>query len=143
MSDPERATMPRKLWVFIIGVSVISAVFLLPFVIRTTSPLGQFVRKDTNYYAQIGRACDLILQQHPLGTNIGQTMSGSDKTVPQIIRDLHPRQIVISSEPSSVWFPVGQGRLAFGVAWEHRGSNFWVLKTIAENRETTVYTETR
>src|SRR5215469_5810646 len=56
-------------------------VFLLASVIayaRATSTFLAFKHKSAKYHADFAEACDLILAQHPLGTNEDIELSGSD-----------------------------------------------------------------
>ena len=72
--------------------------------VRYGFPEPDYVRfmeeKDQRYYSDLARACDLVLQQHPLGTNataiqiVGSDVPevfiripGNDPSLPQIIRD--------------------------------------------------------
>jgi hypothetical protein len=74
-----------------------------------TSPFRRFMGKDPMYHAEIARACDSVMRQHPLGTNAAiVSVAGGDESIllldvplsdpslPKVIRDLRPSKITIS-----------------------------------------------
>src|SRR5689334_12209647 len=97
--------------------------------------------KDQKYYAEVAHGCDILLEQHPLGTNEVVRIQSSDAAVPIIIRDLYPSQITISS--NRVWVMVGVR--AFGISWSARDgdSSLWELKVYPEGPESVTYVEKR
>lgn len=64
---------------------------------RATSIFLAFKHKSVNYHAEFAQACDSILAQHPLGTNQDIELSGSDPSLPKIIRETRPASIGISA----------------------------------------------
>ena len=133
------------------GVLGVLAVFAL---FSFKSPYLRFLDRDQNYYAEVAHACDLILQQHPLGTNAtiipisgtSETFAfvhvpGSDPSLPKVIRDLHPSKITISSNRVHVIAGVRD----FGISWEPQegGTNSWALNVYPEGPQSVVYVESR
>lgn len=105
------------------------------------SPYLRFVDKDQKYYFRVARACDSILDQHPLGTNEFVRLPGDDASVPSIIRDLHPSAITISSNRVHVMVGVRD----FGMSWEAQNgdTNSWTLNVYTEGPEKALYVEKR
>ena len=119
-----------------------------------TSDYLHFMGKDRQYYSDLARACDLVLERHPLGTNatsvpvVGSDVPyvfiripGDDPLLPQVIRDLDPEHVTVSS--NRVHIVVGVGRGAFGIAWEPRDGPHWGIVTYAESLERVAYVEAR
>jgi hypothetical protein len=142
----EQMNRPRNLVFGLVSVviAILIGLMLVPFTIgrKLAAPYREFVGHNTNYFAQVARACDAILIQYPLGTNWAKIIPPSDSTIPPVIQNLHPSHVEITSEPTRVFFSVGHGPTMFGVAWEQRGSNLWVL-SITYSLEKTLYTETK
>ena len=107
----------------------------------TKSPYIRFVEKDQTYYSQVARACDLILEQHPLGTNEFIRLPDGDASVPSIIRDLHPSEVTISSNRVHVIVGVRE----FGMSWEAQegDTNSWVLNVYPEGQGKALYEKRR
>jgi hypothetical protein len=59
----------RGILIFVGGIifALAALVFLWIYVVK--SPYLRFMDKSERYYGDFTRACDLVLQQHPLGTN--------------------------------------------------------------------------
>jgi len=119
-----------------------------------TSDYLRFMGKDQRYYSDLARACDLVLQQHPLGTNattlpivdsdvpyVFIRIPGHDRSLPRIIRDLDPESVIVSS--NRVHISVGVGRGGFGITWEPHDGSHWGIVTYAEGLVRGVYVETR
>ena len=112
----------------------------------------RFMSKDNAYYFQVARACDAILQQHPIGSSGLQPYSGlpgsfslsaQAASLPAPIRALHPDTIILSTNRVYVGF--GVGRLAWGIIWEQDEdrTNSWTLDTNADGLQKRVYAEYR
>jgi hypothetical protein len=98
---------------------------------------SRFRHQSKAYYAEYAQGCDSLLAQHPLGTNRFIEVPATDATLPQIIRDLRPSKIVVST--NRVWLSAGG---QFGIAWEPEvegQTNVWVLRTIIESHVRSVY----
>src|SRR5437867_5168671 len=50
-------------------------------------PVLQFMHHDQQYFRDFARACDSLLQRHPLGTNTYIRLSGDDPLLPPIIHN--------------------------------------------------------
>jgi hypothetical protein len=121
-------------------------------------PVGQasryrrFLGKDAAYYAQVARACDAVLQKHPIGSSGLQpyaglpgsfSLSAQAASLPAAIRALHPDTIILSTNRVYVGF--GVGRLAWGIIWkqDEDRTNSWTLDTNADGLQKRVYAESR
>ena len=116
------------------------------------SPYRRFMGKDSAYYAQVARACDAVLQEHPIGSSGLQpyaglpdsfSLSAPSASLPPPIRALHPDSIILSTNRVYVGF--GVGRLAWGIIWEQDEdrTNSWTLDTNADGVQKRVYAESR
>jgi hypothetical protein len=107
------------------GILLIAAFLNLP---RFINPkLHKFTHRDVGYYTDFAKACDELLQNYPLGTDEFMEIAKTDPSIPEIIRDLQPQKIEITS--NHIWMAVEFGRLAFGVSWSPREgmTNPWVI----------------
>jgi hypothetical protein len=110
------------------------------------------MRKDSSYYSQVAHACDSLLREHPVSSSNSVTLyegmtfpftlklSGNDKSLPKIIRALHPDCILISSNRVVIdILPLPHG--GFGVIWRQDDlkTNQWILQSNGE----TVYQESK
>ena len=109
----------------------------------TKAPVLRFMDKDQKYFVEFSHACDMVLQQHPLGTNISVSVSTNDASLPPIIRDLHPLRIWSSDH--GVGMIIGEGWNGFGIEWweDESNANLWTLSTTCESHTRVAYTETR
>jgi hypothetical protein len=126
-----------------VGVIILGVCLLLR---ALQSDYLRFTGRSADYYREFAAACELLLQQHPIGTNDWAYKHGhklpqnaiqlprKDPTVPKIIRALGPEDIILSS--NRVHIAVGVGRGGFGIVWEQdRGESGWSLRTYAEGLE--------
>jgi hypothetical protein len=67
-----------------------------------------FHNKSPAYYKELSQACDLILLQHQLGTNLFIEVAVTDTSLPKIIRDLDPLEIRV--QPLRAWILHGGSR---------------------------------
>jgi hypothetical protein len=111
------------------------------------SPYFRFLGKDQGYYSRLADACDLLIREHPLGTNatvvpiVGTTnewevfirISGRDPSLPKIIRDLNPSQIVVSTNRIYVMVGVRE----FGLSWEPQNghTNYWAMYVYGDDQK--------
>lgn len=97
--------------------------------------------RNEGYYSNFAHACDILLAQRSLGTNMFLRLAPGDESVPKIIRDLHVTGLTVFS--NSVGMRTGIGRSGFGVSWgpDEAMTNSWVLKTYAEGLERVAYIE--
>jgi len=105
------------------------------------SPYLRFIEKDQKYYSDVARACDLMLQRHPLGTNEVIQLPIRDVSVPSVIHDLHPSAITLSSNRVHVMVGVRD----VGMSWEalDGDTNSWVLNVYPEGPGKALYVEKR
>ena len=108
------------------------------------STSSRFTRKDAAYYSEFSRACDLLIAQHRLGTNEFLAISETDKSLPKILKDLHPRRVEL--RPRRVWIQVGESRAdGFGITWEQDDvqTNTWSLSVAGESLTRVLYSTNR
>lgn len=121
---------------------VVAAVVVLVLVIFAPlrSPYLRLIHKDRAYYERLARGCDTLLVQHPLGTNSTLDVAASDPSLPKVISDLHPTQIMVST--NGVWFMKDRD---FGVGWrpQDQDTNQWALTVFGEGPFKVVYVEAR
>jgi hypothetical protein len=140
--------------VFMLVLMTCVAAWKFPFLFMP-SPYLSFMRKDLSYYSQVAHACDSILQHHPVTasnsvTRYGEvlpftlSLSGSDTSLPKIIRALHPDDILVSS--NRIFIDIPPERMGgFGVSWGQNElqTNQWILQSHAEGPGEIVYQENR
>lgn len=132
----------------IVFISVILALVLVWIMVIAYSLLNsrssRFMRKDAAYYSEFSHACDLLLAQHRLGTNEFLAVSAEDKSLPEILNNLHPRRVEL--RPHRVWIQVGESRAdGFGVTWKQDDiqTNAWSLSVAGESLDKVLYTTNR
>lgn len=133
---------PRPAWRFIIFLALAMFVLILGVavleypVLFTPSPFIQFISKDTNYYAQVAHACDLLQVQHPANPANSLEISGHDASLPKIIKSLRPDRVLISSNKVVIQIPpYDMGGFALIWAESDIQSNQWNLYTLARGME--------
>jgi hypothetical protein len=105
------------------------------------SPFIRFMERDERYYGSLANACDAVLAEHPLGTNQPLRIAGSDVSLPEIIRDLRPSSVTVSSNRVHIM----AGVRLFGVSWEPQEdgkTNVWSLIVYPEGPQSVVYVKT-
>lgn len=133
MDARTKTTLRQIVWVVsvtvLLGFAVLAYLFLHP-------PAYRFAHKDASYHAEFGRACDVILANHRLGTNEFLEIPTTDALLPKIVRDLQPRRIVML--PHHVWIQMGVSRAdGFGITWKQDEilTNTWSLSIAGEMAE--------
>src|SRR4051812_43458379 len=100
-----------------------------------------FRHRSREYYSEFAQACNLVLQQHPLGTNQSLSIPVTDPALPKCIRDMKPINIGIG--PTGIAILHG-GDVEFGISWTRDSdsgrSNVWVLTTTCESHTRVLYT---
>jgi hypothetical protein len=109
-------------------------------------PVLQFMRHDQKYFRDFARACDSLLERHPLGTNTCIRLSRDDPSLPPIIRNLQygVERVTISSNGVHIVVPAPYH--GFGITWESQNktdTNVWTLVTACESHERLAYAEHR
>ncbi|MGA3283205.1 MAG: hypothetical protein ABSD57_01945 [Verrucomicrobiota bacterium] len=127
------------------------------------SPYIRFTHKDQKYYAEIARACDSLLQQHPTFSKHTETqnsknddlwidasnvvwnqvsISGRDPMLPKTIRALRPYQILVAPNHVCIWIGV---RPDYTINWgqDEMKTNSWTLTCGGEGVGESLYIEKR
>ena len=128
--------------IVILVVVVVSAAIALLWLVLNYTQYQRFKRRSPEYFADLAKACDSLVDTYPVGTNRFVEVPAAGASIPRIIRDLHPVRIKV--EPKCVWILHG-GPIQFGIAWEQDElrTNVWTLSTACESHITTVYTAPR
>jgi len=131
----------RARWLFLIAVLVLGGILCLPYAI---SPYLRFMDKSSAYYEQVASALESLRQRYPLGTNSTLHIPVSDPSIPQVIRHLHPSEILRFADGAGVRIGVGRG--SFTVSWSRdemrTNANIWTLKSNAEGLRKVIYART-
>ena len=135
-----RLGLQKVIWSLLVLIVVIPAGLALVAPALLKSPYLRFIDQDQKYYSEVARACDLMLKQHPLGTNESVYVDGRDTSVPSAIRHLRPSGITISTNRVHVMVGVRD----FGMSWEAQegGTNSWALNVYPEPGKV-LYVETK
>ena len=100
-----------------------------------------FMSHDQNYYAQVAKACDELLTKIPNSFTNGQVVSGDDKSLPLVLRQLNATKITIGT--NRVWIVISDSRFGFGIVWEpsdyDNAAAPWELTTYAEGMRKVVF----
>jgi hypothetical protein len=130
------------------------------------SPYWRFQSRDADYYSRLAHACDSLLQRHPNFVRHSEASSKeaghaviwmdandvvwdqtrltpSDPSLPDLVRALHPDEVLLA--PNRVFIGFGVGRLAWAIIWEQDDTqtNRWTLQSNGDGLVKRVYAETR
>jgi hypothetical protein len=110
---------------------------------QETSLEAWFIHQSPSYYSNLAHACDEVLQAAPVANGAFYFVSLSNSTLPKLIADLHPRELVLTSTSVSIGYT--RGNDGFWVGWgaDRANSNQWTLEANLKGGRTTFYTETR
>jgi hypothetical protein len=134
-----RMRFTKKHWslVFLIIVVVGVANLLLPAIRRPGFLL--FTQRNRNYYAELGKACDKLIQIYQPSPKQVVEILPPFGALPSIITELHPLRIKVTAK--SVWI-LHPGNPNFGIVWdaqEEATKHQWVLSTACESHTTVLY----
>lgn len=128
---------------------LIVAIFVSVFVVvlvMNEKPVGysDFISRDQSELAIVADACEKLLRATPRDATGTRVMSGNDKSLPAILKELRATQIEVASgfregtnTASRVRMTIGQAKEQFIVAWENsaQDDSLWDLAvTGAEGR---------
>jgi hypothetical protein len=158
--------VPRAIVLVAFGMALVLAVGLCLSPIGPASPYRRFRARDAEYYSRLARACDSVLAQHPGFTKYSSDsskqvptkilwadandviweqvrLSPKDSSLPQIIRKLHPDEVLLA--PKRVYIGFGVGRVAWGIIWgqDEVQTNTWTLQSNGDGLVRKVYAEPR
>ncbi|EEF59022.1 hypothetical protein [Pedosphaera parvula] len=110
------------------------------------SKYSRFKSQNPKYHADFAAACDSILANHPLGTNKYMELSVTDTSLAEIIRNLHPERIKVST--NWVWIWVDSSHTdGLSITWEPRDesqTNIWnLIIGYGEGKNKVVYVSKR
>ncbi len=91
------------------------------------------------YYAQLAGACNSLIAQSRMGANGELRLPGTNETLPPLIRDLHPANVLVKT--NGVLIRIGEGRGGYGITWysEDTAAGLWQLETFAEGTRRVVF----
>src|SRR6516225_7103094 len=93
--------MHRTIISLIASVLVVSSILVF---CQLTRKFVRFDHRSSKFHAQFASACDSMLSRFPLNTNKLVEISTADPSLPQIVRDLRPETIKLST--NWVWILV-------------------------------------
>ena len=146
---------PKIITGLVVGAVLVCGVVFLAFTLFSSRYL-RFMGKDVAYFTEVAHACDSIMVQHPPSSTDFVTLyahmvlpytlklSGSDPSLPKIIRALHADHILVST--NRVFIDIPPERMGgFGVIWERdeMRTNHWTLQSNGDGLVKTVYEESR
>ena len=146
---------PKIITGLVVGAVLVCGVVFLAFTLFSSRYL-RFMGKDVAYFTEVAHACDSIMAQHPPSSTDSVTLyghmvlpytlklSGSDPSLPKIIRALHADHILVST--NRVFIDIPPERMGgFGVIWERdeMRTNHWTLQSNGDGLVKTVYEESR
>lgn len=107
--------MNRKTFLLSVSASVLLGVLLM---FSCGGPLSypSFINQDKSYYKTIADACEQLRAKTPFRLLHGQHISPNEAFVPAVVRDLRPSYLVLTT--NRVYLMIGEGRGAYGIAWE-------------------------
>jgi len=131
-----KVTLITATLVLLIGLLIVAALYVRAF--WDFSEFLRFNHRSPSYFAALATSCDVLLAQHPLGTNAYIELEETDPTIPEIIREMDPIRIDVLS--NRVWILHG-GAIRFGVTWmeDSLNTNRWVLSSTAEDHTRVLY----
>jgi hypothetical protein len=120
---------------------LIVAIFVSVFVVvlvMNEKPVGysDFINRDQSELAIVADACEKLLRATPRDATETRLMSGNDKSLPAILRELRATQIEVASgfregtnTVSRVRMTMGKAKDQFTVAWENsaQDDSLWDL----------------
>ena len=120
---------------------LIMAIFVSVFVVvlmMNERPVSysDFISRDQREFAVVVDACEKLLRATPRDATLTRVMSGNDKSVPTILRELRATQIEVASgfregtdTVSRVRMTIGKAKDQFTVAWENsaQDNSLWDL----------------
>jgi hypothetical protein len=149
--------MPKgaRIFVWIVAglVTVVAGFLGLGALRPLVSPYVRFTHRSSAYYTDLAQACTLVMLQHRPTTNDSAKLagagtlhstiklSGTDPTLPKIIRELQAEYVLVSTNRMCI---SGPGRDRFGVTWESDGerTNRWLLQAGGDAPLVTLYEQT-
>lgn len=130
------------------------------------SPYHRFHKRGADYFSELAQAADVLLLKHTNFVKVADTanalsqstpiwmdanevavyqikLSTTDSTLPQLILDLNPDEILVA--PNRVYIGFGVSRLHWAIIWERdeMQTNTWSLSTNGDGYVRKAYTETR
>jgi hypothetical protein len=91
-----------------------------------------FMGRSQTYYVEIADACDQLAAKSSVDVQHGQKMKGDEPSLPQILRDLRPKHLVVGT--NGVGIRIGAGRGSYTISWAPNNytPTRWELVTDAE-----------
>ena len=129
----------------ILIVAIFVSVFVVVWVMTERSvSYSDFISRDERDFAVVADACERLLRATPRDATMTRVLSGDDKSLPAILKELRTTQIEVASgfregtdTLSRVRMTMGKAKDQFTVAWENSAldKSLWELAiTGAEGR---------
>jgi hypothetical protein len=101
----------------------------------------QFVSKSPRYYLQVADACDKLAAQASTDLASAHRLAGTDSSLPELVRDLHPDYVLIGT--NGVGMRIGVGRGSYWIGWSSNpmDATLWELEASVEGSRRTVFSQ--
>ena len=107
------------------------------------SSRSEFIQRSPDYYSNVVEGCRMLLLAARADNQRSKVISGTNETLPFVLRELRASSIDVYSEESfvgdtnlhsGVFIKVGQSRLGYGVTWlpEYTNRDIWILSASDE-----------
>jgi hypothetical protein len=137
--------MKSMRWQKILIVAIFVSVFVIVLVMNERPvSYSDFISRDQRDFAVVAGACEKLLRATPRDATLTRVLSGDDKSLPAILKELRATQIEVASgfregtnAVSRVRMTLGKAKDQFTVAWENsaQDNSLWELAvTGAEGR---------
>jgi len=107
---------------------------------------NQFRHQNSDYYRQLAQACDAVFAKAPpMERDTFCLVKPEKSTLPKIITDLHPKQLVVSRDGLSLAFSTNFSPDVFWIGWvrDETHTNVWNLTANIQGSNTVFCTETK
>jgi hypothetical protein len=104
-----------------------------------------FIHRSPAYYSNLAHACDEVLLTHPVANGAFYFPPIPDSTLPKLITDLHPRELVLTSTSVSLGYRPLHGNEGFWIGWGpgDADTNTWTLEANLTEGRKSFYAELR
>ncbi len=102
-----------------------------------------FVRQPPSYYSNLAYACDAVLRAQPVPQDSLYFVKLGESSLPKLITDLHPREVVLTSTTVSIGYSAGNDGFWIGWGPDEGNTNLWTLEANLKGGRKAFYAETR
>ncbi len=102
-----------------------------------------FARQPPSYYSNLAYACDAVLRAQTVPQDSLYFVKLSESSLPKLITDLDPRELVLTSTSVSIGYSAGNDGFWIGWGPDETNTNLWTLEANLKEGRRTFYAETR